>query len=170
MPRNCSAGMTQLPPCRHTSTQFVTNVLLHAGQNMAAERMASERPGKSDDALVLALACGATAEAAAAKAGVSRRTVFRRLADEGFRKRLRNVRQEMVERCSGMLTAASMEAVRTLMALMEPVAPYASRLGAAKAVLELGVRLRDLTEIEQRLSALEGEVLDDKDQQRRLGN
>src|SRR5262245_1286132 len=102
---------------------------------MAADKLPKQ--GKGDEALVLALACGATAEAAAVKAGMSRRTVFRRLADESFRRRLRNARQEMVERTSGMLTAASMEAVRTLMTLMEPQAPYASRLGAAKAVLEL---------------------------------
>jgi predicted DNA-binding protein (UPF0251 family) len=124
--------------------------------------MATEK-ANADDALLLALACGATAEAAAAKAGVSRRTVFRRLGDDDFRRRLRGARQEMVERASGMLTAASMEAVKTLLSLMDGQAPHASRLGAAKSILELGVRLRDLTEIEQRLAALEGEVLQDQD-------
>ena len=77
-------------------------------------------------------------------------------------------RQEMVERSSSMLTAASMEAVKTLLSLMESHAPHSSRLGAAKAVLELGVRLRDLTEIEQRLAALEGEV-EQPGQSKRLG-
>jgi hypothetical protein len=125
--------------------------------------MASEQKAKNDDSLILALACGATAEAAAAKAGVSRRTVFRRLSDDDFRRRLRGARQEMVERASGMLTAASMEACRTLLSLMEGQSPHSARLGAAKAILELGVRLRDLTEIEARLAALEGEVLQDQD-------
>ncbi len=117
---------------------------------------------QNDDALLLALACGATLEAAAAKSGLSRRTIYRRLDDPGFRQRLQNIRSEMVERAGAMLTAAAMEAVRTLLALMERTIPHATRLGAARSVLELGVKLRDLIEVEQRLAVLEEQVLADQ--------
>src|SRR5688572_32904600 len=103
--------------------------------------MASGRQ-RADDALVLALACGSTAEAAGAKAGVSKSTVQRRLADAAFQRKLADARAEMVGRATAMLTAAAMEAVKPLLDLQgKSVAPSA-RLGAAKAVLEIGNRLR----------------------------
>lgn len=67
-------------------------------------------------------------------------------------------RYQMVERSSAMLSASGMEAVKTLLHLMERSVPHATRLGAARAVLELGMRLRDLLEVEQRLSTLEKTV------------
>lgn len=67
-------------------------------------------------------------------------------------------------RSSAMLTAASMEVVKTLLGLMERSIPPASRLGATRAVLELGMRLRDLLEVEQRRDALEKAVLANNEQ------
>ncbi|MFO0815306.1 MAG: hypothetical protein U0796_18990 [Gemmatales bacterium] len=109
----------------------------------------------SNETLLISLACGSTIEAAAAKAGVTPRTVHRRLADPDFRQQLQEFRANMIERASSMLGAAAMEAVKTLLSLMERSVPHATRLGAARAVLELGIKLRDLIEVERRLSALE---------------
>lgn len=115
----------------------------------------------SQEALMIALACGATVEAAAAKAGMGVRTVYRRLEDPAFRQQLQEFRAQMVERSGAMLTAASMEAVKTLLSLMERSIPHATRLGAARAVIELGLKLRDLLEVEQRLTILEKRVTQD---------
>lgn len=109
----------------------------------------------NNEALMVALACGATVETAAAKANLGERTVYRRLEDPAFRQQLHEFRASMVERSSAMMTAASMEAVKTLLGLMERSIPHAIRLGAARAVIELGVKMRDLHEVEQRLGALE---------------
>jgi hypothetical protein len=109
----------------------------------------------ADEALLLALACGATAESAALKAGVSVRTVHRRLADPGFCRRLQAVRADLVQRTAAALTAAATEAVRTLLELLKAPAPAAVRLGAARAVLEFGVKLREAGEMDERLRALE---------------
>ena len=120
--------------------------------------MKNDRPRKtagSNEALMIALACGATVEAAAAKCGLGERTVYRRLDDPVFRQQLQEFRSNMVERASAMLSASGMEAVKTLLGLMERSIPHTTRLGAARAVLELGMRLRDLLEVEQRLAALE---------------
>ncbi len=122
-------------------------------------------PGKprkslvSNELLLISLACGSTIEAAAAKAGLSKRTVNRRLEDPAFRQKLQEFRANMLERASAMLGAAAMEAVKTLLGLMERSIPHSTRLGAARAVIELGLKLRDLLEVEQRLSALEKAVL-----------
>ncbi len=109
----------------------------------------------ADEALLLALACGATVEAAAQSAGISRRTAHRRLADADFRQQLLGLRADMVQRTAGMLTAASMEAVKTLLALQKESIPAAVRLGAARSVLELGMKVRETAELQERLRALE---------------
>jgi hypothetical protein len=107
------------------------------------------------ETLVLALACGATVEAAAHQADVSERTVYRRLQDPKFRAQVRDARAEMVKRSAGMLTAAAGESVRTLLALQKAPTPPAVRLGAARAILELGIKVREMVELEARLEALE---------------
>jgi hypothetical protein len=116
--------------------------------------MAGGRKGV-DASLLLSLACGATVENAARKAGVGERTVYRRLTDPEFHRQLEGLRAEMVQRTAAMLTAASMEAVKTLVALLDPSVLAAVRLGAARSVLELGARLRESAELEQRITALE---------------
>src|SRR5262245_43234638 len=84
-----------------------------------------------DDALLLALACGATRDNAAQKAGLSVRTVSRRLADPKFRRRLQRLRTEMVQRAGAMLVASCGQAVSTLVQLMAATYSSSTRLGAA---------------------------------------
>ena len=108
-----------------------------------------------DQLLLMALACGATYEAAGAKAGVSKATVYRRLQDPEFQRQLQETQAEMVRRTSGTLTAAGTEAIKTLLALLQPSTPAAVRLGAARTVLELGIKIRELAELEKRVAALE---------------
>jgi len=109
----------------------------------------------ADEALLIALACGATIPKAAAETGIAVRTVQRRLADPAFQARLRQVRGEFLERAGGALVAASMRSVQTLLSLQEAAQPPAVRLGAARAVLELGMRVREVVDLEGRLAALE---------------
>jgi hypothetical protein len=79
--------------------------------------------GKADEQLLLAIACGASTEAAAQKAGMSRATANRRLNDPEFKRRLQKLRQEMVSRTADGLTAAGMESVRTLLELQKAAIP-----------------------------------------------
>jgi len=109
-----------------------------------------------DDTLLKALAIGATVESAARKADVCERTVYRRLADPEFRKRLSALRAEMVERTAGMLTGGGLSAVKTLVDLQQDAATNAHvRRRAARDVRELGLKYRELAELEQRLALLE---------------
>jgi hypothetical protein len=68
---------------------------------------------------------------------------------------VREARAEMVKRAAGMLTAAAGESVRTLLALQKDSVTPAVRLGAARAVLELGIKVREMVELEARIAALE---------------
>ena len=108
--------------------------------------------------LLLPLACGATAEQAARQAGVSVRTVYRRLKNPEFLRQVQAARADMVQRASGTLTAAGGEAVKTMVELLRAPAPFSVRLGAARGILEMGLRIRDDVEQEQRLAALEALV------------
>jgi hypothetical protein len=113
------------------------------------------RKRKADEGLVLALACGASPENAAQKVGVSIRTVHRRLAEPGFRAQVEELRTELVRRVAGMLTAAGVASVKTFTTLQESAASEAVRLGAARAVLEWGCKLREVVGLADRLATLE---------------
>src|SRR5262245_55288208 len=113
----------------------------------------------ADQALLLALACGATVEHAAHKAGMSQRTAYRRLDDSAFVRQLEQLRAEMVQRTAGMLTGAGMGSVKVLVDLQADVSvPAAVRRRSARDVLELGLKFREAAELEQRLGAVEARL------------
>jgi len=56
------------------------------------------------------------------------------------------------------LTAAGTAAVQTLLELLKAPASGPVRLGAARSVLEMALKVRDSTEVEQRLAALEEQL------------
>jgi hypothetical protein len=116
--------------------------------------MAENGRRKGDAALVLALAGGQTARDSARAAGVGERTATRRLADPDFRRRVVETRAALVERATGQMADAMSAAAETLRGLLE-ARSEAVRLGAARAVLELGMKLRESAALEQRLNELE---------------
>jgi hypothetical protein len=109
---------------------------------------------RGDDALILALAAGAKAPDAADAAGVSERTVYRRLESSDFRQRVQAVRDGLFAEACGCLAAASADAVRTLRRLLKAKSE-ATRLGASRAILENVVRLREAVDVQSRLAELE---------------
>jgi HEAT repeat protein len=108
--------------------------------------------------LLIALACGATVDTAAKQCEIAVRTIYRRLKDPEFQTRLQAIRAEMVQRAAGMLTAAASGAVRTLLSLQKESVAAAVRLGAARAILEIGIKLREMVDLETQLTALEARL------------
>jgi hypothetical protein len=112
-----------------------------------------------DRVLLQTLACGATVEIAARKAGVCERTVYRRLEDPAFCRRLQELRTEMAQRTAGMLTGAGMGAVKVLVDLQGDVSvPAGVRRRSARDVLEMGLKFREVVDLEQRLAAVEARL------------
>jgi hypothetical protein len=109
-----------------------------------------------DLVLLSHLSTGATADAAAAAAGCGVRTVYRRLQQEDFRFQLMDLRAQALERSVIQLGHLTSAAADTLAALLEARAETV-RLGAARAIIELGLRLREQVDFEQRLRALESQ-------------
>jgi HEAT repeat protein len=119
--------------------------------------MAENGRRKGDAAFVLALAAGQTARDAAQAAGIGERTAARRMADPAFRTRVSQLRGEMVTRALGRLADGMAEAAETVRALLQAESESV-RLGAARSLLELGNKLRESVELEERLAALEGRL------------
>jgi HEAT repeat protein len=113
---------------------------------------------KNDHQLLMVLACGATVEAAAKQVDLTDRTIYRRLKDPDFKRRLVEVRAQMVQRAAATLTAAASEAVKTLVGLLNSQEPAPVRLGAARAILEIGIKMREVADLEQRVLDLEAKV------------
>ncbi len=116
--------------------------------------MAGSGRTAADDVLALAIAAGLTVADAAKQAGLGERTVYRRLQEPAFQRQVCDIRAAMVAQVSGQLVEASVAAVTTLRGLLDAESESV-RLGAAKAVLELGAKFRESTELEARIAALE---------------
>lgn len=108
----------------------------------------------ANERLIAAFAGGSKVEDAAREAGVSESTAYRRLRDADFKKRVADARAAMVSRVVGQLADASTTAAATLRRLLNADSENV-RLGAARAILELGSKLREGEELEQRIAALE---------------
>ncbi len=112
----------------------------------------------ANEKLLMALAVGGTVEQAAQAAGVSRSTAHRRLRDPEFLRQLRQTKNDLARRTAGLLAGACGEAVKTLLTLLREPAPFAVRLGAARAIVELSLKTREAGELEERVNALEDRV------------
>jgi hypothetical protein len=119
---------------------------------------------KADDALVFALSAGASAAGAARHAGVSERTVYRRLADPAFRARVDAARSEMVQQVVGRLAAVGTIASQTLQELLGSESE-AIRLGAARAALDFMFRGHEQDVLARRIAALEEQATQDREGQ-----
>src|SRR5262245_59922366 len=108
--------------------------------------------------LLLALATGATVVAAARQVGLTERTVYRRLEDPTFKQRIATTRHDMIQRATGMMLATSVEACKTLLNLLGSSHPATVRLGAGRATLELGIRMREEVDLAERVAVLERQM------------
>ena len=111
--------------------------------------------GKREVTVIAALAAGKTYAQAGRDAGLSRATVSRRMSDPEFRATVQQARSQLLEQATGKAASVATRAIQTLSALLGPQNPKPIRLGAARAVLEHVVRLREHGELSERLSQLE---------------
>jgi hypothetical protein len=109
---------------------------------------------KDDEAIIFAMAAGATVAGAAEHAKVSEKTVRRRLANPDFRRRVAEARSEMLVRAVGRLSIAGVQTVDDLIALRS-ASSESVRLGACRALLEFLFKGNDAVILEQRIQALE---------------
>jgi len=122
----------------------------------------AEKTGQNREiTLVLGLARGLSVRAAATASGYSERQAHRKVADPEFRRKVSEMRTRLVDQAVGLLTDANVAAVETLRSLLDGE-PASVRLSAAKAVVELSVKLRENVEFSERLEKLEQAVAQSK--------
>jgi hypothetical protein len=114
----------------------------------------SDFPAKKHQAATF-LASGHTVRATANTLGVNEKTVSVWKYDTEFIKLVESYRSTMVDRALGRLAGIAYRAVRTLAVCLESKDGDNVRVRAATAILDQLIRIRDVTELEARLTALE---------------
>ena len=115
------------------------------------------------ESLVSALLQCRTLEDAAQASGLSLRTVKRWLADQDFRDEYKAARRRLVESATGHLRAAMGRACDVLDAVAnDPAAAVASRVSAARTIIELALRSHEVEDLEDRITELEKALREEK--------
>src|SRR5262245_10718302 len=104
--------------------------------------------------LFVAIAAGQSISDVARENGVAERTIHRWLRSPKAQKVIRRYRNEITSTALGRLNAGLLAAADTLVDLLKADSEQ-TRLGAARTILESALRLREVTEFEERLRALE---------------
>lgn len=86
--------------------------------------------------------------------GVSRASIYRWLQDDDFSRALKDASGEQVEQVSRRLTSLVIKAVDVLDEMMSSDSEQQRRL-AADSVISHALRLREMVEIEERITRLE---------------
>jgi hypothetical protein len=120
---------------------------------MATGRKSEEKR----EQVALLLASGLTAKEAAAAARVAERTIVNWRAEDGFRARVVALRSGLMERAVGRLASHMADGAEALHELLKAESE-AVRLGAAKALLELGAKLHEGIDLAQQLQELAREL------------
>jgi hypothetical protein len=108
----------------------------------------------ADDRIAYELAAGRTAREAAAATGVSERTIHRRMADPAFRARTNELRSGMISTAAGRLADGMTGAADALLDLMQNTDTN-MKFRAAVKVVELGLKVGELAELQRRVDDLE---------------
>lgn len=110
----------------------------------------------NDEKILSALIAAKTISAAATAAGVSERTIYSRLADDDFRAEYERRQSMTLDAACKALQEAMTDAVNVLTSIMKEAATSpATRISAARSVLEYGMKLKELTDLAARVAALE---------------
>lgn len=112
------------------------------------------RRRKGDEAVLAALAAGHSHAEAAKIAGLSAKTVQRRMADPLFRAELDELKLHVVQQTAASLSDAATSAVFTLKKLLASRDEWV-QLRSASAILDVAVRYRETLELSERVAELE---------------
>jgi hypothetical protein len=111
-------------------------------------------PQRRLDLLIHSIATGEPITEAARRSGYSERTIRRWLHKPTFSAKVSRIRGRMIAAAAGRMADAMADAAQTLRGLLGAESESV-RLAAARSIVELGCRLREAGELEERLTALE---------------
>ena len=108
-----------------------------------------------DEQLALAIAMGASVEAAAERLGISKSTAYRRWRDLGVKRRVAELRRDITDRSIGQLVASLADAITVARQLMRDGETDSIKLKAAALLIETGLKAAAIAQLEQRVVDLE---------------
>lgn len=111
---------------------------------------------------ITALLSERTAGAAAKKAGIAERTLYNWLADPAFRAALRSAEAEVLDTVTRRLGVGQALALDTLESLIQKAKHESTKLTACVSWLNMFIKYRDMQDIDERLTALEAAIHDNK--------
>jgi hypothetical protein len=121
--------------------------------------VARSRREAKDQVIAAVLAAGQSQARAAEAAGVTERTVQRRMADPAFRARVDDARGDLLGRTLDVLGAGALEAAVVLrQVVMDGNEASTVRVSASRALLTGLLQWRDQIELAQRIEMLERQV------------
>ena len=107
--------------------------------------------------LALALASGKSSVRVAEEFGISPKTVQRQLAKPEFRLLVSRLRDELISTALGRMASNMSEAVDALASQLKKEQP-GIQIRAARAILTLGLRLRESVDLSDRIQTLESDM------------
>jgi hypothetical protein len=115
--------------------------------------------GRKRSLAIAALLNSPTIAHAAQTAGISQSTLTRWLREEGFLREYRLAQREALSQAIATLEAAAGSAVTVLRAAMlDQNATAASRVAAARVILEFSFRGAEIADLQERLEAIEAQL------------
>lgn len=111
---------------------------------------------------ITALLSERTTGAAAKRAGIGERTLYNWLADPVFRAVLREAEREVLETVTRRLSSGQALALDTLQKLIQSARHESTKLTACVSWLNMFIKYRDMKDIDERLTALEAAIHDNK--------
>ncbi len=122
-----------------------------------------EKYDKKKDEAIQALLSHSSIPEAAKTVGIGDKTLWRWLQREDFKKEYKDARYELVQHAAVRLQSSMVEAVTTLRSVMnDTLSPASVRVSASKTVLDMGFNSIEVEEFEERLTALEQHVSNNK--------
>jgi hypothetical protein len=111
--------------------------------------------------VLAALLTTARIEDIAANTGIPRRTIYRYLNDEDFKRSFNEAKMRILDGAIVKLRNYAGEAVDTLYAIMkDQYAPYAARVASARSIIEFAVETGQVQDLEAKLHELEGRTIE----------
>jgi len=112
---------------------------------------------KGEPHCAVALAGGATYPEAAAAGGVALATIRRRMADGAYRAHVQELRGQLLEQALGVLSTNCAAASTCLVDLMHSSSDLVAQK-AARSVIEMALRVRRESDLEQRMAMIETQI------------
>jgi len=125
-------------------------------ESVRAQEPADDHELTGDAKIIAAIASGESIAGAARLAGVSDRTVRRRLQNEGFRVAVDLARAELLDESLGLLSMSASVAVKVLrLVAVDKASGPGPRVAAAGKLLDAVLRHRLAIDLERRIAELE---------------